>query len=68
MRLPCSKRESRMIYMTQNIGAHAVVHIFNRIIFAIAKEVGISAGKEVDIGLDEGRDKPLCPVDMLLTS
>nr|GEW09768.1 RNA-directed DNA polymerase, eukaryota [Tanacetum cinerariifolium] len=28
----------------------------------------ISAGKEVDIGLDGGRDKPLRPVDMLLYS
>ncbi|GKF32608.1 hypothetical protein Tco_0102406, partial [Tanacetum coccineum] len=27
---------------------------------------GISAGKEVDIGLNGGRDKPLRPVDMLL--
>ncbi|GJV37636.1 putative reverse transcriptase domain-containing protein [Tanacetum coccineum] len=29
---------------------------------------GISAGKEVDIGLGGGRDKPLCPTDMLLYS
>nr|GEZ85499.1 ABC transporter A family member 9-like [Tanacetum cinerariifolium] len=29
---------------------------------------GISDGKEVDIGLDGGRDKPLHPVDMLLYS
>ncbi|GKA94486.1 hypothetical protein Tco_0816524 [Tanacetum coccineum] len=29
---------------------------------------GISAGKEVDIGLDEGCDKPLRPADMLLYS
>ncbi|GJY37153.1 hypothetical protein Tco_0422531 [Tanacetum coccineum] len=29
-------------------------------------EVGISAGKEVDIGLDEGRDKPLCPFEISL--
>ncbi|GKE51193.1 hypothetical protein Tco_1486349 [Tanacetum coccineum] len=28
----------------------------------------ISAGKEVDIGLDGGRDKPLRPADMLLYS
>nr|GEV45610.1 reverse transcriptase domain-containing protein [Tanacetum cinerariifolium] len=27
---------------------------------------GISAAKEVDIGMDEGRDKPLRPTDMLL--
>ncbi|GKA95569.1 hypothetical protein Tco_0817607, partial [Tanacetum coccineum] len=27
---------------------------------------GISAGKEVDIGLGGRRDKPLCPADMLL--
>ncbi|GKB51255.1 hypothetical protein Tco_0902008 [Tanacetum coccineum] len=30
--------------------------------------VSISAGKEVDIGLDGGRDKPLRPADMLLYS
>ncbi|GKC34857.1 hypothetical protein Tco_1047241 [Tanacetum coccineum] len=29
---------------------------------------GISAGKEVDIGLDGGRDKPLRPADILLYS
>ncbi|GJZ82613.1 hypothetical protein Tco_0647786, partial [Tanacetum coccineum] len=29
---------------------------------------GVSAGKEVDIGLDRGRDKPLRPTDMLLYS
>ncbi|GKE47265.1 hypothetical protein Tco_1478523 [Tanacetum coccineum] len=29
---------------------------------------GISAGKEVDIGLGRGCDKPLCPADMLLYS
>ncbi|GJV43208.1 hypothetical protein Tco_1427744 [Tanacetum coccineum] len=29
---------------------------------------GISAGKEVDIGLGGGCDKPLCPADMLLYS
>ncbi|GJY69255.1 hypothetical protein Tco_0472237 [Tanacetum coccineum] len=29
---------------------------------------GVSAGKEVDIGLDRGRDKPLRPADMLLYS
>ncbi|GKF20470.1 hypothetical protein Tco_0069108, partial [Tanacetum coccineum] len=27
---------------------------------------GISAGKEFDIGLGGGRNKPLCPADMLL--
>ncbi|GKE26019.1 hypothetical protein Tco_1441403, partial [Tanacetum coccineum] len=97
--------------VTQDIGARAVVHIFNRISFAIAKRVeaqldhtsdwlrtvpisglgqtmnacsmvfagdiyedhvvscvGIIVGKEVDIRLDGGRDKPLCPADMLLYS
>ncbi|GJX35277.1 hypothetical protein Tco_0246834, partial [Tanacetum coccineum] len=34
----------------------------------ICYRFGISAGKEVDIGLDEGRDKPLCPADILLYS
>nr|GFA87553.1 ADP-ribosylation factor GTPase-activating protein AGD12 [Tanacetum cinerariifolium] len=31
-------------------------------------QIGISAGKEVDIGLDGGRDKQLRPADMLLYS
>ncbi|GKE38327.1 hypothetical protein Tco_1461732, partial [Tanacetum coccineum] len=103
----------RKFSMTQDIGARAAVHIFNRISFAIAKRVraqipclacsrvfagdiygdlscavmigikhrhnivrdtlvdicyrsGISAGKEVDIGLDGGLDKPLRLADMLL--
>ncbi|GJX88357.1 hypothetical protein Tco_0340371, partial [Tanacetum coccineum] len=34
----------------------------------ICYRYGISAGKEVDIGLDGGRDKPLRPTDMLLYS
>ncbi|GJT52464.1 hypothetical protein Tco_0978621 [Tanacetum coccineum] len=34
----------------------------------ICYRFGISAGKEVDIGLDGGRDKPLRPADMLLYS
>ncbi|GKF15149.1 hypothetical protein Tco_0056611, partial [Tanacetum coccineum] len=47
--------------MTQDIRARAVVHIFNRINFSVAKG-------EADIGLDGGRDKPLRPTDMLLYS
>ncbi|GKA02525.1 RNA-directed DNA polymerase, eukaryota [Tanacetum coccineum] len=101
----------RKFSMTQDIGARAVVHIFNRISFVIAKGVraqivsrllsnfldhailcdgivgikhrhnimrdtlvdicyrsGISAGREVDIRLDGGCDKPLRPSDMLLYS
>ncbi|GJY22857.1 hypothetical protein Tco_0396515 [Tanacetum coccineum] len=34
----------------------------------ICFRLGISAGKEVDIGLGGGRDKPLRPADMLLYS
>ncbi|GJX36969.1 hypothetical protein Tco_0250272, partial [Tanacetum coccineum] len=34
----------------------------------ICYHFGISSGKEVDIGLDGGRDKPLSPADMLLYS
>ncbi|GKC11118.1 hypothetical protein Tco_1007900 [Tanacetum coccineum] len=34
----------------------------------ICYRLGISAGKEVDIGLDRGCDKPLRPTDMLLYS
>ncbi|GKE49812.1 hypothetical protein Tco_1481070 [Tanacetum coccineum] len=36
--------------------------------FRMGDEDGISTGKEVDIGLDGGRDKPLRPADMLLYS
>ncbi|GJU75540.1 hypothetical protein Tco_1272610 [Tanacetum coccineum] len=62
-----------MIDVAQDIGARAAVHIFNRISFAIAKGVGaqileILVGKEVDIGLDNRCDKPLCPTYMLLYS
>nr|GEW88649.1 hypothetical protein [Tanacetum cinerariifolium] len=35
-------------------------------LFDICYRSRISAGKEVDIGLDGGRDKPLCLADMLL--
>ncbi|GKD56471.1 putative reverse transcriptase domain-containing protein, partial [Tanacetum coccineum] len=102
----------RKFFMTRDIGARAVVHIFNRFSFAIAKgpcsaylrlfaediygdhdvscagiigikhrhnlvrdtlvdicyRSGISAGNEVDIGLDGARDKPLRPLDMVLYS
>ncbi|GJR64814.1 hypothetical protein Tco_0010879 [Tanacetum coccineum] len=74
----------RKFSMTQDIGARAAVHIFNRISFAIAKghrhnvvcdtlidicfRSGISVGKEVDIGQDGGCDKLLHPTDMLLYS
>nr|GEW68088.1 hypothetical protein [Tanacetum cinerariifolium] len=48
-----------------DIEAHAAIHIFNRINFAISKGVD---GKEVDIGLDGRRDKLLRPADMFLYS
>ncbi|GJR33411.1 hypothetical protein Tco_1109643 [Tanacetum coccineum] len=44
---------------------HNVVH---DTLVDICYRSGISAGKEVDIGLDGGRDKPLRPADMLLYS
>ncbi|GJU81397.1 hypothetical protein Tco_1283762 [Tanacetum coccineum] len=58
----------RNFSMAQDIGARAAVHIFNRISFAIAKGLEILVGKEVDIGLDNRCDKPLCPTYMLLYS
>ncbi|GJZ69890.1 putative reverse transcriptase domain-containing protein [Tanacetum coccineum] len=72
----------RKFSITQDIGARAAIHIFNRIGYAIAKGVGaqililvdicfrsgISAGKEVDIGLGRGCDKPIRPTNMLLYS
>ncbi|GJR24889.1 hypothetical protein Tco_0973416 [Tanacetum coccineum] len=50
----------RKFSITQDIGACAAIHIFNRI--------GISVGKEVDIGLGGGCDKPLRLANMLLYS
>ncbi|GKC51141.1 hypothetical protein Tco_1073886 [Tanacetum coccineum] len=49
------------------------VALLNRILkFSVTQDIGahVSAhtGKEVDIGLDGGRDKPLRPADMLLYS
>ncbi|GJU20705.1 hypothetical protein Tco_1154047 [Tanacetum coccineum] len=66
----------RKFSVTQDIGARAAIHIFNRISFAIAKGVGAQLVsrlptnffKEVDIGLGGGRDKPLRPADILLYS
>ncbi|GKC63505.1 hypothetical protein Tco_1096103 [Tanacetum coccineum] len=67
----------RKFSITQDIGARTNIHIFNRIGYAIAKGLilvdicfrsGISAGKEVDIGLGRGCDKPIRPTNMFLYS
>ncbi|GKD49636.1 hypothetical protein Tco_1278612 [Tanacetum coccineum] len=60
------QKRIRKFSVAQDIRARAAIHIFSRISFVIAKEVG--AQIEVDIGLDGGRDKPLRPADMLLYS
>ncbi|GJW89069.1 putative reverse transcriptase domain-containing protein [Tanacetum coccineum] len=65
--LPCPKgrRSRRCSILLKRLGSCVYISLIDYS-FAIAKEVGISAGKEVDIGLDGGRDKPLCPVDIYL--
>ncbi|GKA44527.1 hypothetical protein Tco_0737251 [Tanacetum coccineum] len=50
-------KRMRKFSITQDIGACAAIHIFNRI--------GISVGKEVDIGLGGGCDKPLRMIDFV---
>nr|GEV23621.1 hypothetical protein [Tanacetum cinerariifolium] len=61
--------------MAQDIGARAAVHIYSRIIFAIARGVEtqivsrlLNTDKKVDTGLGGGRDKSLHSADMSLYS
>nr|GFC54947.1 hypothetical protein [Tanacetum cinerariifolium] len=58
----------RKFSITQDIGARADIHIFSRIDFIIARGIWDSVGKEVNIGLGGGLDKPLRPLNMLLYS
>ncbi|GKA71076.1 hypothetical protein Tco_0777215 [Tanacetum coccineum] len=53
------------------IGIISIKHRHNVVRYTLVNicyRYGISAGKEVDIGLDRGRDKSLRPADMLLYS
>nr|GEX63050.1 retrovirus-related Pol polyprotein from transposon TNT 1-94 [Tanacetum cinerariifolium] len=61
----------RLDHVVSCAGIIGIKHRHNVVrdtLFDICYRSGISAGKEVDIGLDEGRGKPLCPTDMLLYS
>nr|GEY12192.1 hypothetical protein [Tanacetum cinerariifolium] len=64
----------RDIYGDHNVSCTGIVGIKHRhnimcdTLVDICFRSGISAGKEVDIRLGGGRDKPLSPADMLLYS
>ncbi|GKE82810.1 hypothetical protein Tco_1552810 [Tanacetum coccineum] len=70
----CSRIFARDIYGDHVVSCDEIIGIKHRhnvvcdTLVDICYHSGISAGKEVDIGLDRGRDKPLRLVDMLLYS
>ncbi|GKC15743.1 hypothetical protein Tco_1012525 [Tanacetum coccineum] len=70
----CSRVFTRDIYGDHVVSCARIISIKHRhnvvrdTLVDICYHSGISAGKEVDIGLDGGRDKPLRPTDMLLYS
>ncbi|GJW06951.1 hypothetical protein Tco_1569374 [Tanacetum coccineum] len=70
----CSKVFARDIYRDHVVSCAGIIGIKHRhnvvrdTLVDICYRSGILAGKEVDIGLDEGRDKPLRPADILLYS
>ncbi|GJT95934.1 putative reverse transcriptase domain-containing protein [Tanacetum coccineum] len=70
----CSKVFAGDIYEDHAVSCAGIIGIKHRhnivrdTLVDICYRSGISAGKEVDIGLDGGRDKPLCPADILLYS
>ncbi|GJV12371.1 ankyrin repeat-containing protein ITN1-like protein [Tanacetum coccineum] len=70
----CSRVFAGDIYGDHVVSCAGIVGIKHRhnvvrdTLVDICYRSGISAGKEVDIGLDGGRDKPLRPADMLLYS
>nr|GEU60682.1 hypothetical protein [Tanacetum cinerariifolium] len=72
--LACSRVFTGDIYRDHDVSCAGVIGIKHRhnvvrdTLVDICYRSGISAGKEVNIGLDEGRDKPLRPADMLLYS
>ncbi|GKD69174.1 hypothetical protein Tco_1323264 [Tanacetum coccineum] len=71
---PCSRVFTRDIYgdhVVSCVGIIGIKHRHNVVrntLVDICYHSGISARKEVDIGLDGGCDKPLAPVDILLYS
>ncbi|GJY71196.1 putative reverse transcriptase domain-containing protein [Tanacetum coccineum] len=72
--LACSRVFAGNIYGDHAVscaGIIGITHCHNVVrdtLVDICYRSGISAGKEVDIGLDGGRDKPLRPADVLLYS
>ncbi|GJX32555.1 hypothetical protein Tco_0242410 [Tanacetum coccineum] len=70
----CSKVFAGDIYGDHDVSCAGIIGIKHRhnvvrdTLVDICFRSGISAGKEVDIGLGGGRDKPLRPADMLLYS
>ncbi|GKA54087.1 hypothetical protein Tco_0753036 [Tanacetum coccineum] len=71
---PCSRVFAGDIYGDHDVSCAGIIGIKYRhnvvcdTLVDICYRSGISSGKEVDIGLDGGRDKPLRPADMLLYS
>ncbi|GKC00230.1 hypothetical protein Tco_0986366, partial [Tanacetum coccineum] len=58
-------------HVVSYVGIIGIKHRYNVVrntLVDICYHSGISAGKEVDIGFDGGRDKPLRPADILLYS
>ncbi|GJW48864.1 hypothetical protein Tco_0080510 [Tanacetum coccineum] len=74
IRVPKQKRNTGDIYGDHAISCAGIIGIKHRhnvvrdTLVDICFRSGISAGKEVDIGLGGGCDKPLRPADMLLYS
>ncbi|GKE41965.1 hypothetical protein Tco_1469249 [Tanacetum coccineum] len=72
--LACSRVFTGDIYGDHDVSCTGIIGIKHRhnvmrdTLIDICFRLGISAGKEVDIGLGGGRDKPLCPANMLLYS
>ncbi|GKA84737.1 hypothetical protein Tco_0806391 [Tanacetum coccineum] len=70
----CSRVFAGDIYGDHAVSCAGIIGIKHRhnvvrdTLVNICYRSGISTGKEVDIGLDGGRDKPLLPADMLLYS
>nr|GEW18951.1 putative reverse transcriptase domain-containing protein [Tanacetum cinerariifolium]GEW47052.1 putative reverse transcriptase domain-containing protein [Tanacetum cinerariifolium] len=70
----CSRVFNEDIYGEHDVSCAGIVgikHLHNMVrntLIDICFPLGISAGKEVDIGLDGGCDKPLRPPDMILYS
>nr|GEV93593.1 ABC transporter A family member 9-like [Tanacetum cinerariifolium] len=70
----CSKVFAGDIYVDHAVSCAGIIGIKHRhnvvgdTLVDICYRSGISGGKEFNIGLDEGRDKPLRPTDMLLYS